>query len=350
MSAPTTPVPLEQMGPVAASAYAPGRVCLAGESLDWMNGGPSVVAAVPLHTQVSVVRNAERSCVVFRSPDTHPMSREVPVSKLGAYESDGLAYMQATTKVVTGAWPLLIGGTTIEARSTIPIGAGLSSSAALTVATAAALMRFSVGMIPSTASVATAAYGAEVGELGTGAGWMDFLACTHGGVCRIDAGQHPKVTRLSSSLGAPLILIDTVTRRTTRAVLASKRDRYRAGELAMRTYAREAEATVGDMTAALSVAAPDAARVGALLSQGQALLRDLVRCSTDLIDECVARCLRAGAYGAKLTGSGHGGCLFALAPMDAVGAVLATLHDLPVRVMVFTAGEQHGVVFPPSDF
>jgi galactokinase len=51
---------------------------------------------------------------------------------------------------------------------------------------------------------------------------------------------------------------------------------------------------------------------------------------------------------AKLTGSGHGGCLFALAPLDAIGPVLAALRDLPVRVLVFTTGEPHGVVFPPS--
>jgi mevalonate kinase len=118
----------------------------------------------------------------------------------------------------------------------------------------------------------------------------------------------------------------------------------------MRTYARSATEIVGDLTAVLSAPTPDPVAVGGLLNQGQVLLRQLVRCSTDLIDECVHRCMKAGAYGAKLTGSGHGGCLFALAPLDALGPVMAALRDLPVRVMVFTTGEPHGVVFPPSDF
>jgi galactokinase/mevalonate kinase-like predicted kinase len=69
-----------------------------------------------------------------------------------------------------------------------------------------------------------------------------------------------------------------------------------------------------------------------------------------LIDECVTRYGRAGAYGAKLTGSGHGGCLFALASLDTLGPVVAALRDLPVRVTVFTTGDPHGVVFPPADF
>lgn len=172
----------------------------------------------------------------------------------------------------------------------------------------------------------------------------------HGGVCRIDVGEQPRATRLSGGLGAPLVLIDTIQRRTTRVVLASKRDRYRSGEPAMSTYAEAATATVAEMTAELRSMTPDPARVDGLLNQGQALLRDLVHCSTDLIDECVTRCLAAGAYGAKLTGSGHGGCLFALAPLDAIGPILATLRDLPVRVMVFTTSEAYGVVFPPSEF
>jgi len=198
--------------------------------------------------------------------------------------------------------------------------------------------------------VAEAAFDAEAGLLDTGAGWMDFLACTHGGVCRIDAGDPPTVTRLAPSLGAPLVLIDTVQRRTTRAVLASKRDRYRSGERAMRTYATSAAGIVADMTAALRPPVPDHAVVGALMNQAQHLLRNLVRCSTPLIDQCVRRCLARGAYGAKLTGSGHGGCLVALAPIEAIGGIHAALGDLPVRVMVFTTGEPHGVVFPPSDY
>lgn len=252
--------------------------------------------------------------------------------------------------VVAQRAPLWLSGTTIGVSSTAPVAAGVSDSAALTVAAVAALMCFADGAMPSADRVAQAAYDAEAGELGTGAGWMDFLACTHGGVCRIDAGDLPVVTRLADELPAPMLLIDTMQRRSTSNVLASKRDRYRAGETAMRTYASSATSIVSDLTAALRDVTPDVATVGALMTQSQTLLRDLVRCSTPLIDECVRRCLTAGAYGAKLTGSGHGGCLIALAPIERLGAIHALLSDLPVRLMVFTTGEPHGVVFPPSHY
>ena len=180
-----------------------------------MTGGPSVVAAVPLHTEVSVT-GGDGGPVLLRSPDAAPTSRAVLVPDLGVDAGDGVDYMQATANVITGAWPLLMGGATIEARSTVPVGAGLSSNAALTATTAPALMRFAVGVIPAAVSVAWAAYDAETGQLGTGAGWMDFLACTHGGVCRIDAGYPPRVTRLSGGLGAPLRCRSCAGRRSIR--------------------------------------------------------------------------------------------------------------------------------------
>jgi mevalonate kinase len=58
----------------------------------------------------------------------------------------------------------------------------------------------------------------------------------------------------------------------------------------------------------------DYVHLGGLISRGHQLLTSYMGCSTPLIDRCVTACLEAGAYGAKLTGSGHGGCLFALVP------------------------------------
>ncbi|MDW5324255.1 hypothetical protein [Plantactinospora sp. KLBMP9567] len=315
-----------------------------------MTGGPSVVAAVPLHTTVTVIGGDCVGPVLLASPASEPSTRAVDADDLGNFVGDGLDYLQAAVKVVMHRWPLLIKGARIEAASTVPVGAGVSSSAAVTVATAGALLRFADAAVPAAATVAQAAYDAETGQLGTGAGWMDFLACTHGGVCRIDAGDPPRVTRLAPSLGVPMLVIDTLQRRATPGVLASKRDRYRSGDHAMRAYAMSATAIVKDLTAVLRDPSPDHAVVGALMSEAQRLLRDLVGCSTPLIDECVRRCLASGAYGAKLTGSGYGGCLVALVPIEAIAAIHASLSDLPVRVMVFTTGEQHGVVFPPSDY
>ncbi|MBB4926048.1 mevalonate kinase family protein [Kitasatospora kifunensis] len=257
------------------------------------------------------------------------------------YDGDELDHLQAAARV-TLREASRIAGTVLTATTDLPIAAGLSSSAALTLSAVAALAGLSGGAL-DVDTVCRLARRAETGELGSGAGWMDFLACAHGGVNRVDAGEVPGVRRLASTLGVPVILIDTRQRRTTRAVLASKRGRFQAREPGMITYAREAPLLVDALSSALTATVVDFREAGRLVSAYHGLLRDEVRCSTELIDACTQLVVAAGAFGAKLSGSGHGGCLFALVPGDAVTPVLRSLADLPVNTTVLADGEPNGL-------
>src|SRR6185436_8672654 len=58
----------------------------------------------------------------------------------------------------------------------------------------------------------------------------------------------------------------------------------------------------------------DDRRIGQLLSEHQAILRDVLRISTRKIDNMLDAAQNAGAYGGKINGSGGGGCMFAYAP------------------------------------
>jgi mevalonate kinase len=334
---------------VAASA--PGRICLVGESLDWMTRGESVVAAVPLRTTVRVSTSGRGGPVTLRSGHPLPWTRPLPVSALGAYAGDPLDLLQATVKVTAPECAPMLPGAVVESSSVVPVGAGVSSSAAVTVAAAAALLAWGEGRLPDRDTVSRRAFAAESGELHTGAGWMDFLSCAYGGVCVIRPGgtDQPTATRFADGLDIPVLLIDTGQRRTTSRALSDKRHRYAAGEADIMRYAHTAPTLVSELLSALTEAHIDYQQVGAIINAAHALLRDRVHCSTTLIEECVSRCLHAGGYGAKLTGSGHGGCLFALVPWEALHPVRTALAALPVRVSVFTTGEPQGVVFLPSD-
>jgi galactokinase len=333
---------------IPALVSVPGRICLAGESLDWMTGGASVTAAIPLHTRVSAWRADGSDALALTSGAPLYRTRLVPAARAaaGVYERDDLDHMQAAARVtlqdVTG-----LAGVVLTASTDLPVGAGVSSSAALTLAVVAALEVLVSGAVPDLMRSCTLARQAEAGELGTGAGWMDFLACANGGVRAITAGSVPHADLLTASLGLPVVLIDTKQRRSTAAVLASKRTRFRAGEPAMLTYVREVSALTAELSDVLSQVRPDYRRAGALISSAHALLRDLVACSTPLLDECARRVLRAGAYGAKLSGSGHGGCLFALVPDDAVAAVLASVTDLPVHAIALPRSDPVGMICSP---
>jgi galactokinase len=61
----------------------------------------------------------------------------------------------------------------------------------------------------------------------------------------------------------------------------------------------------------------DHARLGQLLTEHHANLRDAQRISTPKIDRMLDAALAVGALGGKINGSGGGGCMFAYAPGDA---------------------------------
>jgi mevalonate kinase len=73
--------------------------------------------------------------------------------------------------------------------------------------------------------------------------------------------------------------------------------------------------------AKLAIEAGDHAALGQLLDLNHTILSSLMLCTTKLEEMCQAA-RRAGALGAKMTGAGGGGCMFALAPK----------HDVAVRL------------------
>jgi len=331
------------------TASVPGRICLAGESLDWMTGGCSVTAAVPLRTRVTAWRADGSDALALISGPPLYRTRLVPAARAAAsvYDHDVLDHMQAAARVTLPAAAELA-GIVVTASTDLPVGAGVSSSAALTLAVVAALSALRAEEdAPGTSEVCALARQAETAELGTGAGWMDFLACASGGVNQIWAGDRPHADPITTSLGLPVVLIDTRQRRATATVLASKRERYQAREPAMLTYVAQTTALVDALTLVLRSPQPDYREAGKLLTEAHALLRDQVACSTPLIEECAGRVLAAGAYGAKLSGSGHGGCLFALVPDDAVAAVLASVTGLPVHAVALPRSDPAGLTCTP---
>jgi galactokinase len=80
----------------------------------------------------------------------------------------------------------------------------------------------------------------------------------------------------------------------------------------------------------------DEAEFGRLLTEQHAVLRDLLRISTPKIEAMIGAALDAGALGAKINGSGGGGCMFAYAPSgpEKVAAAIAAVGGRPMIVRV----------------
>jgi galactokinase len=81
---------------------------------------------------------------------------------------------------------------------------------------------------------------------------------------------------------------------------------------------------------------------GAMLNAQHKVLRDLLQISTEKIEAMIAASLDAGALGAKINGSGGGGCMFAYAPRDPekVAAAIAKAGGQPFVVRVDTGARR----------
>jgi galactokinase len=322
--------------PPAVSADAPGRVNLIGEHTDY-NGGFVLPTAIPQRTRVELV---PRSDDVVRAAST-AKDGEVLTFALGA-ERPGrgwLDYVQGVTCLLrAGGHPLR--GFDARIDSTVPVGSGLSSSAALSVSLMRAL-RTAFGLALDDVQIARLGQRAENEFVGAQVGIMDPMAASladEGTALFLDARSlHFERVRLPP--GADLIVLnsgvahdhaagDYNTRRAEceracsllgvkllREVDTADLPRVEALPEPLRRRARhvitENERVLGAVEA---MRRGDLPRLGELFYQSHASMRDDYEVSVPEIDWIVDLARATGeVYGARLTGGGFGGSVVMLA-------------------------------------
>ena len=324
---------------------APGRVNLIGEHTDY-NDGFVFPMAIDRGTWIAL-RPRDDNKVFAISIDMDDR-RDFALDDLRRPpEADWLAYLSGV------AWSLrergyALGGWEGVVSGDVPIGSGLSSSAALELAAARAFQCVS-GFEWDAAEMALACQAAENDWLGVNCGIMDQMISAAGVEDRallIDC-RSLETSTAPLPTGAVVVILDTGTRRglvdseynERRAQceaaarhfgIAALRDidlgtfERRAGELnaLMRKRARhvisENERT---LRAREVMYAGDAAALGKLMIESHISLRDDFEVSSAALD-VIVDCANAEAacYGARMTGAGFGGCAVALAAEDEAGA------------------------------
>ena len=227
----------------------------------------------------------------------------------------------------------------------IPIAAGTSSSSAMVVSWINLLARMSDQQIVLTHEVcATYAYAAEVLEFNEPGGKMDQNATAFGGI--LFQNFHPQnfVESLHPKLGS-FVLGDSGIPKDTKTILSTVKDRvlsiveklssrYPSFSLHTMTpddlprFSNDLDVKERDLLRAtirnfeickeahrlLKESRTDEHFFGTLLTEHQALLRDVLQISKPKIDRMLDAAMEAGAYGGKINGSGGGGCMFVYAP------------------------------------
>jgi len=323
------------------SVSAPGRICLFGEHQDYLNL-PVIAAAI--NRRITVIAHKRNDPIMhFQLPDIHEED-SFHVSKHVEYikERD---YLRSAVNIVQRYGYTISHGADFTVTGTIPINSGTSSSTALVVALTDMIIRLNEKNkhVPPE-EIAKLAHLAEVVEFGEPGGMMDHYTTAIGGVIFLSMYPELNIEKLRPHLGS-FVLGDSGEPKNTMVILAKVKRRiektvYQLSHLyenfslqtvslsEIDTFKKDLEKDQIDiLTATLqnrditgeakeicTAKSLDHEKFGELLYKHHVILSKELHISTAKIDRMIGAALKAGAYGAKINGSGGGGCMFAYAP------------------------------------
>jgi galactokinase len=276
---------------MTASVRAPGRVNLIGEHTDYSGG-----LVLPVAIQLGITLTFE------------PAER---------FELEG--------RLARAVWEELggVAGLRGQVESDLPPGAGLGSSGAFAVAVALALCT-AAGLRPDPLDLADACRRAEQRATGVPAGILDQAASLlgrAGHALLLDCGtlEHRWIP-LPDDLA--ILVLDSGERRELGASgYAERRRELEGGDPRRARHVETENERVRETMAALERG--DVRTLGPLFAASHASLRDDYEVSTPALDALVDDALAAGAFAARMTGGGFGGCVVALAEPKRADDVLA---------------------------
>lgn len=322
-------------------ARAPGRVNLIGEHTDY-NGGYVMPCAVPYYTEV---RAAPRDGNVIRLRSVSSGSAEFYIDALPeARTGDWSDYARGIFLELRRAG-VALRGAQMEITGTLPLGAGLSSSASFEIAIALAALQLS-GAEMKRMHMVKLAQRAEVQHAGTQCGIMDQYAVTFGvkGHALFLDTRSLQCEALPVPKSAAIVICNTMVKHELSAgaynerraeceqAVAQLRRRYpdvaqlrdvtetqleEARFLLDGSLFKRALHVVGEnrrvVAAARALRSGNLAQFGALMNESHESLRSNYAVSCDELDILVnaAREL-PGVYGSRMTGGGFGGCTVTL--------------------------------------
>jgi galactokinase len=300
-------------------------VNLIGDHTDYMGG-----LVLPMAVQMGTTITAERAGRRIRLESAQvpgALDLELPVLDAAAVEPAWGRYVAGVAAELDASV-----GLTGTVTSDLPLGSGLSSSAALEVATALAL-----GDDGTPLEVAQRCQSAEQRATGVPCGIMDQLASAAGirdHALLIDCATL-RVTPIAVPERASIWVVHSgQERQLVGSAYADRRAECEAAaaivgplptaapdrieeldDPVMRARARHVRSECARVEHfAEALAAHDLAAAGALMVQSHRSLRDDFEVSTPRLDELVDElCAIGGVHGARLTGAGFGGCVVALA-------------------------------------
>jgi galactokinase len=327
---------------------APGRVNLIGEHTDY-NDGFVMPVAIASYTWVAASKRNDR--VISAQSDNFAETAELPLDALaGAPRKHWSDYIRGVAAVMQATGHTL-DGTNLFIHGDVPLGAGLSSSASLEIATALALMGISNLDLPPL-EVAKICQRAEHEYVGTRCGILDqfsaMFGCPDHALLLDCRSLNYKLLPIPTGVG--LVICNSMVKHELAAGEYNRRrkacetgvrilKRHLSSAVALRdvtpsdlkTYAKELPDLVYRrcrhvisenqrvLAAGEALRSENLQRFGQLMYQSHRSLRDDYEVSCRELDLLVELASSyEGVYGARMTGGGFGGCTVNIVRADAV--------------------------------
>lgn len=332
----------------------PGRVNLMGEHTDY-NRGFTLPIALPHATYVAVAAREDSMVRIASSLADGVWSGRL--GDIGPGRVTGWASYAAGVFWALGQEGIEVPGADVYVHSAVPLGAGLSSSAALEAAVASALWVLA-GRDPDEldrSQLVDVCIDAETLVAGAPTGGMDQCAAllsSPGTALFIDFDRFScyDVELNLEDTGTELLVVDSAVRHQLtdgsygnrrleceRAAAVLGVESLRAADPAtvntltdpvLRARARHVLAENQRVEATVSAFdAADVDRVGELFIESHASLRDQFQVSCREVDAIVDVLVAAGALGARMTGGGFGGSVVSLVPQERIGPACLSVQS-----------------------
>jgi galactokinase len=329
---------------------APGRVNLIGEHTDY-NDGFVMPVAIELSTWVAIAPRQDQ--IVQVTSTSFADGAEFEVNKIHSGPTGHWSdYVRGVIAVLGARYPQILGAD-ILVHGEVPIGAGLSSSAAIEIATAYALLKI-FGITLDRVQLALAAQQAEHEYAGTLCGIMDqfisanakaghalmldtrrlqfeFLPIPSGvsmaicdtGIKHTLAGSEYNRRREQCETGVAHLAKFLPYVKALRDVTLQDLEKYGADlpDVIFRRCRHVISENHRVLAAVEALRRGDCERFGALMAESHRSLRDDYEVSCPELDAMVAATAQIpGVYGARMTGGGFGGCTINLVATDQLQA------------------------------
>ena len=333
---------------------APARICLFGEHQDYLNY-PVIAMAISKYIYLEASRISDQKFNIELPNINDKLEIQLNNTKLD-YESNR-DYLRSGYNQFLRKGVKFNKGYSIKITGDIPINAGAASSSAFVIAWLSFLNIIS-GETIGKKELADIGYQAEVAEFGEAGGKMDFYTSIYGNIIYLTPSEG-----ISEVIEIPLkldgfILGDSKEKKDTvedlrKTKLLSKNAFKTLSEimpefneyltnleeikpLLPSLHKEHQDKIIGNIiNRDLTLSAkklinewkkhtdqlPNSNEIsnfyyqlGLLLNKHQTELRERIKISTPKIDRIISACIKAGALGAKINGSGFGGTMFALLP------------------------------------